>query len=69
MLMLDWTDTGQKTWSNEHWRSMGKAGEFRKILTWHQLGRSKKRQYRATITDPVQREISGINLVFDIGGY
>ena len=69
MLMMDWTDTGQKRWSNEHWRSMGKIGEYWKTLVWNSLGRSKHRQYRLTITDPVERQITGYNLSFDVGGY
>lgn len=68
-IMLDWSDTGQRTWSSEHWRSMGKIGEYRKAVTWNGLGRAKKRQYRATITDPVERELSGFYLSLTIGGY
>jgi hypothetical protein len=68
-IMLDWSDTDQRTWSNEHWRSMGKIGEYRKAVTWNGLGRAKKRNYRVTIADPVEREISGFDLSFTVGGY
>lgn len=70
MMMIDWTDTAQKTWSNERWRSMGKIGEYgHSNPTITGLGRSVSRQYRATITDPVERQITGLNLSFTVGGY
>lgn len=70
MIMIDWTDTAQKTWSNERWRSLGKIGEYRHSNpTITGLGRSIARQYRATITDPVERQITGLNVSLIVGGY
>ena len=68
--MLQWSDDGGRTWSNEHWRSMGKIGEYTRRATWHRLGRAINRIYRVSITDPVERVIyNPASLDFDIGGY
>lgn len=60
--ILDWSDDGGHTWSNEHWRSMGKIGEYTKRAIWRRLGRSRNRIFRVTITDPVKRVIIGAHL-------
>jgi hypothetical protein len=51
-IALDWSDDGH-TWSNEHWRSIGKIGEYRARVRWQRLGAARERSYRLTITDPV----------------
>jgi hypothetical protein len=60
--LLDWSDDGGKNWSNQHDRSMGAIGEFANRVRWHQMGRSKDRVYRLTISDPVKRAIFGATL-------
>ncbi len=52
-LMLRWSDDGGKTWSSEHFASMGKVGEFKKRLIFRRLGKSRRRCYEAKVTDPV----------------
>lgn len=47
--ILDWSDDGGYTWSNEHFRSMGKIGEYRKRVIWRRLGRGRDRVFRLTI--------------------
>lgn len=56
-VMLRWSDDGGRTWSNEHWRSMGRIGEFRARAVWHQLGMSRDRVYEYAISDPVRRTL------------
>lgn len=58
-VILDWSDDGGHTWSNQHWRSLGKIGEFHARVRWLQLGMSRNRIYRITITDPVKIIILG----------
>lgn len=53
-IMLQWSDTNGRTWSTERWVSAGKAGEFKRRALWRRLGRSRKRMFRVTITDPVR---------------
>lgn len=59
-IMLNWSDDGGNLWSNEHWQSMGKIGEYRKRIIWRCLGQSRQRIYKMRITDPVQVSISGL---------
>lgn len=52
--MLSWSDNGGKTWSNEHWRGVGKLGEYGHRSIWRRLGRFRKRVYKLVVTDPVK---------------
>ena len=58
-VMLDWSDDGGKTYSNEKWRSIGKIGEYRKRTIWRQLGAFRKRNFRFTYTEPTKYTIYG----------
>lgn len=60
--LLDWSDDGGHTWSNQHSAYMGGIGDYANRLRWHQLGRSRDRVYRLTISDPVKRVILGASL-------
>ncbi len=64
-VMLRWSDDGGHTWSNEHWRSMGKIGEFGTRIIWYRLGMTTKlrdRVYEVSGTDPVKIAIMGAEL-------
>jgi len=65
--MLDWSDDGKHTWSDEHWASMGAIGEYSTRVTWPKLGWSRNRIYRLIITDPVKIMIAGAHLEASIG--
>lgn len=52
--MLQWSDDGGHTWSNEHWATMGKLGKYANRTIWRRLGKSRDRVFRLTITDPVR---------------
>ncbi len=56
-VMLDWSDDGGRTWSSEHWRSLGAMGAFKTRAIWRRLGRSRDRVYRYAITDKVRRNL------------
>jgi len=58
-VILEFSNDGKKTWSNEAWRSFGKIGEFDKQVLWRTLGQSRQKTYRFTITDPVPVRVSG----------
>ena len=63
--MLRWSDDGGHTWSNEHWTSMGKLGEYGKRVIWRRLGMTTKlrdRVYEVSGTDPVKIAIMGAEL-------
>jgi hypothetical protein len=64
-IMLRWSDDGGHTWSNEHWASMGKIGEYGKRVIWRRLGMTTKlrdRVYEVSGTDPVKIAIMGAEL-------
>jgi hypothetical protein len=64
-VMLRWSDDGGHTWSNEHWASMGKIGEYGKRVIWRRLGMTTKlrdRVYEISGTDPVKIAIMGAEL-------
>ena len=65
-VMLRWSDDGGHTWSNEHWRSMGKIGEYGYRTIWRRLGMTEKirdRVYEVSGTDPVKIAIMGAELI------
>ena len=65
-VMLRWSDDGGHTWSNEHWRSMGKIGETGRRVLWRRLGMTMKlrdRVYEVSGTDPVKIAIMGAELI------
>jgi hypothetical protein len=64
-VMLRWSDDGGHTWSSEHWRSMGRIGEFGRRVIWRRLGMTMKlrdRVYEVSGTDPVKIAIMGAEL-------
>lgn len=65
-IMLRWSDDGGHTWSNEHWRPMGKVGEYGTRVIWRRLGMTTKlrdRVYEISGTDPVEINIMGAELI------
>ena len=64
-VMLRWSDDGGHTWSREHWRSMGKIGQYGYRTIWRRLGMTQKlrdRVYEVSGTDPVKIAIMGAEL-------
>ncbi len=60
-VVLDWSDDGGKTWSNEHWAAIGRIGEYRKRALWRRLGRFRSRSFRLTYSEPTKFTIYGAN--------
>mgnify|MGYP003337856141 FL=1 len=64
-VMLRWSDDGGHTWSYEHWKSMGKIGQYGFRTIWRRLGMTTKirdRVYELSMTDPVKIAIMGAEL-------
>ena len=57
--MLQWSDDGGKTWSNEYWAEIGKIGNYLTRVAWNRLGMFRQRQYRVEISDPIPVAILG----------
>jgi hypothetical protein len=65
-VMLRWSDDAGHTWSNEHWKSMGKIGRYGFRTIWRRLGATMKirdRVYEVSGTDPVRVYIMGAELI------
>ncbi len=65
-VMLRWSDDGGHTWSNEHWKSMGRIGRFGYRTIWRRLGATIKirdRVYEVSGTDPVRIYVMGAELL------
>jgi hypothetical protein len=65
-VMLRWSDDGGHTWSNEHWSTIGKIGEYYRRVFWRRLGMTLKlrdRVYELSGTDPVKIAIMGAELI------
>jgi hypothetical protein len=65
-VMLRWSDDGGHTWSNSHWRSMGKTGAYGTRVIWRRLGMTLKlrdRVYEVSATDPIKIAIMGAELI------
>jgi hypothetical protein len=65
-VMLRWSDDGGHTWSNSHWRSMGKTGAYNTRVIWRRLGMTLKlrdRVYEVSGTDQTKIAIMGAELL------
>lgn len=65
--MLDFSDDGGHTWSNEKQASIGKIGERKTRVIWRRLGFSRDRVFRLKITDPVRVTLLGAELDIETG--
>ena len=68
-LMLDWSDDGGHTWSNEHWASAGAIGKFKTRAIWRRLGRFRDRVFRVRLSDPVPANWIGASLDMEQGAF
>ena len=57
-IMLRWSDTGTKTWSNAYQLSCGKAGEYNRRARRVMCGRARRRVWEASGTDPIPWRIA-----------
>ena len=65
-VMLRFSDDGGHTWSNEHWKPMGKIGQYGYRTIWRRLGATMKirdRVYELSGSDPVRIYIMGAELI------
>jgi hypothetical protein len=64
--MLRWSDDAGHTWSNEHWSSMGKIGQYGSRTFWRRLGMTQKlrdRVYEVSGTDAVKIAITNAEIL------
>lgn len=65
--MLRWSDDGGHTWSNSHWTTMGRIGEYKTRARWRRLGWSRDRVFEVSITDPVKVCLIGATAEVQVG--
>lgn len=65
--MLQFSDNGGNSWSNEKWASIGAIGAKRTRVIWRRLGQARDKVYRVTITDPVKTVLIGAELLAGAG--
>jgi hypothetical protein len=68
-IMLRWSNDGGKTWSNEHWTTAGKVGEYRKRARWSRLGSARDRVFELVCSDPVPWRVIGASLGVEPGAF
>jgi hypothetical protein len=52
--MMQWSDDGGVTWSNERWETAGPRGKYKQRIHWHKIGYGRDRVFRVTFSDPIQ---------------
>lgn len=57
-VMLQVSNDGGRTWSNELWAYAGKVGQYSWRVRWNGLGRGARFAFRVRMTDPVAFEIA-----------
>jgi hypothetical protein len=65
--MLRWSNDGGSTWSNEHWVTIGKIGNYLNRAIWRRLGWSRDRIFEVAITDPIKAVVVSANLKSSAG--
>lgn len=65
--MLQFSDNGGNSWSNESWASMGAIGSKKNRCIWRRLGQARDKVFRITITDPVKVVLIGATINGEAG--
>jgi hypothetical protein len=66
-VILQWSDDGGYTWSNEKWAPFGAIGQRKTRALWRRLGKSRDRVFRVIITDPVRVCLLGAEIMSETG--
>lgn len=64
--MMEFSDDGGHTWSNEIWTSFGAIGARNARAIWRRLGTSRDRVFSITITDPVKVVLIGAEMEAEV---
>ena len=65
--MLRWSNDGGSTWSNEHWVTIGRIGQYANRALWRRLGWSRDRIFEVVVSDPVKAVIVSAELKASAG--
>jgi hypothetical protein len=53
-IMLRYSDDGGFNWSNQRWGNMGRIGEYKQRVRFHNLGMFYQRMFEITISDAIK---------------
>jgi len=65
-IMMEFSDDGGRVWNALPTRTLGKKGEYQDRAIWHNLGSSRQRVYRGSVSDPVKVYI--LDTVMEVRG-
>jgi hypothetical protein len=65
--MLQFSNDGGHSWSNEKWASVGAIGQLTTRVIWRRLGRSRDKVFKIRMTDPVKTVWIGATLNEGVG--
>lgn len=68
-LQLRWSEDGGQTWGNWIEQSIGKMGEYNKLVQFQRLGQGRNRVFQLRCTDPVDINLMGAILDLEPGAY
>lgn len=68
-VMLQWSDDGGATWSDEMWVSAGKIGEYALKVQFQRLGMARSRVFRIRCSDPIYWCLSGASIDAQAAGH
>ncbi len=66
-IMLRWSNDGGRTWSREHWTTLGRIGAYRTRVLWTRLGQARDRVFEVVVSDPVACSLITAYLNVDVG--
>lgn len=59
MIMMDMSNDGGRTYGNERMASVGRQGQYRRLVQWWRLGVARDRVFRVSTSDPIPWRIMG----------
>jgi hypothetical protein len=64
--ILKWSDDGGQTFGNDHFAPIGLVGQTTNRCIWRRLGIARDRIFQVTVSDPVNRDITGASIIGEI---
>jgi hypothetical protein len=64
---LQHSDDGGRTWSNQRDASIGRQGQYRRVVEWRRCGSARDRVFRISMSDPVRTALIAANITVEPG--
>jgi hypothetical protein len=61
-IMMQYSDDGGNTWSNEKWVSVGKIGKYKTKVRWSRLGSARNRVFKIMYSEKTFYQVNGAYL-------